>query len=92
MVDEFIYQFQAFCQFRQRVNAKSAEELSALKSQPDVWSTPRVLNYLHVRIYIYIYIYIHLHIYIYTCRYVYLHIYINRRYYLFICIYTYIYT
>jgi len=47
MVDEFIYQFQAFCQFRSRVKAKTEEELKALKEAPQVWSTHKVLYYLH---------------------------------------------
>lgn len=31
MIDEFIYQFQAFCQFRSRVKSKTEEELALLK-------------------------------------------------------------
>merc|ERR1712196_341590 len=34
MVDEFIYQFQAFCQFRSRVRNKTDEELRVLKDAP----------------------------------------------------------
>lgn len=46
MVDEFIYQFQTFCQFRSRVKVKSDEELRLLKDQPHVWSVHKVLYYL----------------------------------------------
>jgi hypothetical protein len=34
MVDEFVYQFQFFCQYRAKV--KAPEEISVLKSNPDV--------------------------------------------------------
>ncbi|KAL1529970.1 hypothetical protein AB1Y20_000897 [Prymnesium parvum] len=51
MIDEFIYQFQAFCQFRSRVKSKSEEEISLLKQaaqeRPHVWSVHKVLYYLH---------------------------------------------
>jgi translation initiation factor 3 subunit L len=36
IIDEFIYQFQAFCQYRSKVNIKSAAELETLKERPDV--------------------------------------------------------
>jgi len=47
MIDECIYQFQAFCQFRSRVKNKSDEELRVLKESPHVWSVHKVLYYLH---------------------------------------------
>jgi len=47
MVDEFIYQFQAFCQFRQRVKNKLEDEIRQLKEAPHVWSVHKVLYYLH---------------------------------------------
>jgi len=49
MIDEFIYQFQAFCQFRSRVKSKTEEELKLLKDARDanVWSVHKVLYYLH---------------------------------------------
>lgn len=47
MIDEFVYQFQAFCQYRQRVKSKTAEEVRVLKENPDVWSVQKVLGYLH---------------------------------------------
>lgn len=40
MIDEFIYQFQAFCQFRQRVKSKLADELRLLKENPQVHCPP----------------------------------------------------
>ncbi len=47
IIDECIYQFQAFCQFRSRVKNKSEEELRVLKEAPHVWSVHKVLYYLH---------------------------------------------
>ena len=35
MVDEFIYQFQSFCQFRGKLQAKSEEEIERLKELKD---------------------------------------------------------
>lgn len=46
MTDEFIYQFQAFSQYRSKLKNKSAEELAVLKSHPDVWNVESVLGYL----------------------------------------------
>ena len=48
IIDEFIYQFQAFCQFRSRVKGKTEEELAT--AQGDVAGVDRsnkVLFYLH---------------------------------------------
>ena len=47
MVDEFIYQFQTFCQYRARVRVKSDEELQKLKDLPQVWAVQTVFAYLH---------------------------------------------
>ena len=46
MIDEFIYQFQSFQQFRGRLSNKSSEELAILRKCDNVWSTNSVLNYL----------------------------------------------
>tara|TARA_B110000459_G_scaffold17118_1_gene16559 strand:- start:1045 stop:2406 length:1362 start_codon:yes stop_codon:yes gene_type:complete len=49
MVDEFIYQFQSFCQFRGKLQAKSEEEierLKELKGDGDVWQKEKVETYL----------------------------------------------
>jgi translation initiation factor 3 subunit L len=40
IIDEFIYQFQAFCQYRSKVKAKSETELSLLRERPDVGCDP----------------------------------------------------
>jgi len=47
MIDEFIYQFQAFCQFRARVKNKTEEEIALLKEAKHVWSVHKVFYYLH---------------------------------------------
>ncbi|GFH09297.1 eukaryotic translation initiation factor 3 subunit L, partial [Haematococcus lacustris] len=46
MIDEFIYQFQSFCQYRVKTSSKSAEELELLKECGKVWTVLEVLNVL----------------------------------------------
>jgi len=46
ITDEFIYQFQAFSQYRSKLKNKSADELSVLKAHPEVWNVNGVLGYL----------------------------------------------
>ena len=47
ITDEFIYQFQSFCQFRSKLKNKSEEELKLLKANPQIWNVHSVLNVLH---------------------------------------------
>ncbi|KAJ3168732.1 Eukaryotic translation initiation factor 3 subunit L [Irineochytrium annulatum] len=47
IIDEFIYQFQAFCQFRSKINNKSEKEVERMKNRPDVWNVLNVLNVLY---------------------------------------------
>eukprot|EP00475_Leptophrys_vorax_P043223 TRINITY_DN8253_c0_g1_i1.p1 TRINITY_DN8253_c0_g1~~TRINITY_DN8253_c0_g1_i1.p1 ORF type:complete len:528 (+),score=41.84 TRINITY_DN8253_c0_g1_i1:206-1789(+) len=47
MVDEFAYQFGAFCQFRARAKSRTEEEIAQLKQCGNVWNAYGVLNYLH---------------------------------------------
>eukprot|EP01125_Pyxidicula_operculata_P006138 TRINITY_DN2136_c0_g1_i2.p1 TRINITY_DN2136_c0_g1~~TRINITY_DN2136_c0_g1_i2.p1 ORF type:complete len:488 (-),score=102.45 TRINITY_DN2136_c0_g1_i2:758-2221(-) len=50
IVDEFVYQYQGFCQLRSKLKESadtSAEELNLLKSNPKVWNTATVFRYLH---------------------------------------------
>jgi len=47
MVDEFIYQYQEFCQYTSKTKDISPEEVSFLKSRRDVWNTVSVLKLLH---------------------------------------------
>jgi len=46
MIDEFIYQFQSFYQYRSKLKNKKQEELVALKNNPQIWSVSLVINYL----------------------------------------------
>ncbi len=47
IIDEFIYQFQSFVQFRAKLGKKSTEELDILRSNPRTWDVLQVLNVLH---------------------------------------------
>merc|ERR1712168_1729376 len=47
IIDEFIYQFQAFSQFRSKLSKKTEEEIEMLKRNPKVWNVHSVLNVLH---------------------------------------------
>jgi len=47
IIDEFIYQFQAFAQFRCKLQKKTDEEIEILKANPKVWNVHSVLNVLH---------------------------------------------
>lgn len=47
IIDEFIYQFQAFGHYRSMVGKKGPEEFELLRSNPKVWNVHSVLNVLH---------------------------------------------
>lgn len=47
IVQEFLYQFQGFCQYRSQVGTRSNEELEMLQANRDVWALPSVLNILN---------------------------------------------
>ncbi|KNC51412.1 eukaryotic translation initiation factor 3 subunit L [Thecamonas trahens ATCC 50062] len=47
MVDEFIYQYQSFCQFRHKTRNLSAEDVAALSDHPEMWSVTNVLAKLY---------------------------------------------
>lgn len=47
LVDEFVYQFQNFAQYRARLTDKSEEEMDQLVSNSNVWSILCILNVLH---------------------------------------------
>ncbi|ONM28261.1 RNA polymerase I-associated factor PAF67 [Zea mays] len=46
MVDEFVYQFQSFCQYRAKLKTKTEDELNQLKQFDKAWNVYGVLNYL----------------------------------------------
>ncbi|XP_074000255.1 eukaryotic translation initiation factor 3 subunit l [Rhodnius prolixus] len=47
LVDEFIYQFQSFSQYRAKLQNKTKEELAQLNANSRVWNVLCVLNVLH---------------------------------------------
>lgn len=47
VIDEFIYQFQSFSQYRCKVGKKSPEEMQTLRNNPKMWNVHSVLNVLH---------------------------------------------
>ncbi|XP_021835452.1 uncharacterized protein [Spinacia oleracea] len=46
MVDEFVYQFQSFCQYRAKMKSKTEQEIALLRQFDQAWSVYGVLNYL----------------------------------------------
>ncbi|KAG1330369.1 eukaryotic translation initiation factor 3 subunit L [Cocos nucifera] len=46
MVDEFVYQFQSYCQYRAKLKNKTEEELQLLRQYGQAWNVYGVLNYL----------------------------------------------
>ncbi|CAM6078637.1 unnamed protein product [Sphagnum tenellum] len=50
MVDEFIYQFQSFCQYRAKLKQRTDHELALLKQVDEVWNVIGVMNYLQALI------------------------------------------
>ncbi|RKP26165.1 RNA polymerase I-associated factor PAF67-domain-containing protein [Syncephalis pseudoplumigaleata] len=47
IIDEFIYQYESFCRYRNRVERLSDEERAFLAENADVWNTFSVLNVLY---------------------------------------------
>ncbi|BFZ03287.1 hypothetical protein BsWGS_06326 [Bradybaena similaris] len=48
IIDEFIYQFQAFSIFRHKsINKKTENEIEVLRTNPKIWNVHSVLNVLH---------------------------------------------
>jgi len=47
IIDEFIYQFQSFSQFRAKVGKRSDAEIDSLRANPKIWNVHSVLNVLH---------------------------------------------
>ncbi|XP_044296946.1 eukaryotic translation initiation factor 3 subunit L [Varanus komodoensis] len=46
IIDEFIYQFQSFSQYRWKTSKKSVDEIDFLRTNPKVWNVHSVLNVL----------------------------------------------
>jgi len=47
MIDEFVYQTEAWCAFRTKLSKLAPEEVEYLRNNEDVWSINAVLRYLH---------------------------------------------
>jgi len=47
IIDEFIYQFQSFSQFKSKLKSKSDIEVNELREHANVWNVHSVLNVLH---------------------------------------------
>ena len=49
VIDEFIYQFNSFCSYRQKValKAENEEEIQLLRDNPNTWGCYSVLNVLY---------------------------------------------
>lgn len=47
LVDEFVYQFQSYAQYRARLSTKSQSEIETLNQKNEVWNVLCVLNVLH---------------------------------------------
>ncbi|KAL0077982.1 RNA polymerase I-associated factor PAF67-domain-containing protein [Phycomyces blakesleeanus] len=47
IIDEFIYQFQSFSNYRDRLKNKTEQEITLLRTSPQIWSCYSVLNVLY---------------------------------------------
>jgi translation initiation factor 3 subunit L len=47
IIDEFLYQYLQFVQFRSKLKSRTAEEIEHLKSQPRVWDVHSIMNILY---------------------------------------------
>jgi len=50
IIDEFIYQFQSFCQYRSKLKNRPKEELILLQNNAQVWNVTTVINFLQALI------------------------------------------
>ncbi|KAL8171668.1 hypothetical protein V2J09_023472 [Rumex salicifolius] len=46
MVDEFVYQFQSFCQYRAKMKTKTEQDIALLRQYDQAWNVYGVLNFL----------------------------------------------
>lgn len=47
MIDEFIYQFESWCQYRSKLKSKTPQEIAYLRENNEIWSVQTVLRLLH---------------------------------------------
>ena len=50
IVQEFVYHFQDFCQFRAQVSARTEEEVARMQACKTAWSLPEVMRILNALI------------------------------------------
>lgn len=48
MVDEFIYQFESWCQYRAKLKSKSQQDIEYIRDNDYIWNVQSVLQLLHV--------------------------------------------
>ena len=46
IVDEFVYQYQEYCQFQSKIKDRTQEETAQMKLNPKVWNVVGVIKYL----------------------------------------------
>jgi translation initiation factor 3 subunit L len=47
MTDEYVYQFETWCQYRAKLKNKTPEEIAYLRENEHIWNVQSVLSYLH---------------------------------------------
>lgn len=47
MTDEYVYQFETWCQYRARLKSKLPDEIEYLRDNDHIWNVQSVLSYLH---------------------------------------------
>lgn len=47
MTDEYVYQFETWCQYRAKLKTKSPEEIAYLRENNQIWNVQLVLSFLH---------------------------------------------
>ena len=47
IIEEFIYQFQSFCNFRTKLAKRSDDDIEQLKRNMKIWNVHAVLNVMH---------------------------------------------
>jgi translation initiation factor 3 subunit L len=47
MTDEYVYQFETWCQYRSKLNSKTVDETEYLRENDQIWNVQTVLSYLH---------------------------------------------
>lgn len=47
MTDEYVYQFETWCQYRAKLKNKTPEEIEYLRENDEIWNVQSVLSYLH---------------------------------------------